>query len=433
MPAKKRGQNEGSIFEEKPGRWVALVTTGYVIRNGKRCRVRKKFVAPTRDAVHRKLTKALRDQQRGRNVSPRVQTLGGFLDMWLADVAKPAVRPKTFRTYSDMVKLHIKPAIGAVQLEKLTPDVVQTFLNDKHGSAFCPHCKASFRGEQMPAHITGAHPKAKKKGYRVLGARSVGHLRGTLRGALAVAMEWYDLDRNVAALAKPPRAQKKEMRSLTPDEARAYLESAKSDRLEALFTVTVALGLRQAEILGLGWEQVDLAAGTLDVRRQLQRIDGKLVLVETKTEDGARPLLLPAVAIAALRRHHALQDQERRAAGDQWQETGLVFTTSIGTPADARNIIRRHHAILKSAGIPRLRFHDLRHSAATLLLAQGVSPKYISQLLGHKQVAFTMQTYMHVIKEVQQQTADKMDAILNPVAPQVATQAVSVGVNQRPN
>jgi len=141
---------------------------------------------------------------------------------------------------------------------------------------------------------------------------------------------------------------------------------------------------------------------------------------ETKSEEGARPLILPAVAVAALQRHRELQAEERAAAGDEWQESGLVFTSTIGTPLDARAVIRRHHAILKAAGIPRLRFHDLRHSAATLLLAQGVSPRYISQMLGHTQVAFTMQTYAHVIKEAQQQSADKMDAILNPVAPQVA-------------
>ncbi|MDP8988467.1 MAG: site-specific integrase, partial [Acidobacteriota bacterium] len=200
-------------------------------------------------------------------------------------------------------------------------------------------------------------------------------------------------------------------------------------RLEALFTVTVALGLRQGEILGLGWEHVDLVAGMLQVRRSLQRIDGKLVLVETKSEEGARPLILPAVAVAALQRHRKLQVEEKAAAGDEWQESGLVFTSTIGTPLDARSVIRRHHAILKAAGIPRLRFHDLRHSAATLLLAQGVSPKYISQMLGHTQVAFTMQTYAHVIKEAQQQSADKMDAVLNPVAPQVAPPEASVTIN----
>jgi integrase len=426
---KKRGQNEGTIFEEKPGRWVASITTGYVIRDGKRRRVRRKFVGSTRNAVQRRLTAALRDQHRGRNVSPRVQTLAAFLDIWLAQVAQQGVRPKTFRTYSDMVKLHITPALGSIQVERLTPDVVQAFLNDKLGSALCPHCKASVKAERMPDHIAEKHAQAKARAFRALGAKSVSHIRATLRGALAVAMTWYDLDRNVAAIATSPRVVRKEMRSLTPDEARNYLKAAIGNRLEALFTVTVALGLRQVEILGLGWEHVDLVTGMLQVRRSLQRIDGKLVLVETKSEEGARPLILPAVAIAALQRHRKLQTEDRAAAGREWKESGLVFTSTIGTPLDARSVIRRHHAILKAAGIPRLRFHDLRHSAATLLLAQGVSPKYISQMLGHTQVAFTMQTYAHVIKEAQQQSADKMDAILNPVAPQVAPSEVSATVN----
>jgi integrase len=426
---KGRGSNEGTIFEERPGRWVAQITTGYIIRDGKRRRVRKKFVAATRAAVHRKLSTALNNQHRGRNVSPQVQTLGNFLDAWLSQVALQGVRPKTFRTYSDIVKLHIKPSLGGLKVERLTPDVVQGFLNDKLGSALCPHCKASFNGSRMPEHIADKHPKAKPKTFRPLGAKTVSHIRATLRAALAVAMDWYDLDRNVAAIAKPPRVIKKEMRSLTPVQAREYIEAAKSERLEALFTVTMALGLRQAEILGLMWMDIDLASGTLVVRRQLQRIASKLQLVETKSEESARPLLLPAVATAALRRHLAKQDEERAAAGEEWKETGMVFTTTLGTPVDARHVIRRHHAILKVASIPHLRFHDLRHSAASLLLAQGVSPKYISQLLGHKQVSFTMQTYAHVIKETQQELADKMDEILNPLAPQVAPSVVSKTVN----
>jgi integrase len=358
-----------------------------------------------------------------------VQTLGTFLDVWLKQVALKGVRPKTYRTYSDIVNLHIKPVLGAIQVEKLTPDIVQVFLNDKLGSALCPHCKASVNMERMSSHVKENHPNAKAKAARPLGAKTVAHVRATLRSALAVAMEWYDLDRNVASLAKPPRAVKKEMRSLTPGEARRYLDVAAGDRLEALFMVTVALGLRQGEILGLSWGDVDLKNSALSVRRQLQRINGKLELVETKTTDAARPLILPAVAISALTHHQMRQEEERAAAGDQWKESGLVFTTTIGTPLDARSVIRRHHAIVKAANIPRLRFHDLRHSAATLLLAQGVSPKYISQMLGHRQVAFTMQTYAHVIKETQQQLADKMDAILNPVAPQVAPSGLSRGVN----
>ena len=227
----RRGQNEGTIFEERPGRWVASITTGYVIKDGKRRRVRKKFVAPTRGEVQRRLTAALRDHQRGRNVSPCIQTLGNFLDAWLSQVALQGVRPKTFRTYSDIVKLHIKPAMGNLKVEKLSPDVVQAFLNDKLGSALCPHCKASFKASRMPVHIADAHATAKTKTFRPLGAKTVSHIRATLRGALAVAMDWFDLDRNVAAIAKPPRVINKEMRSLTPDEARSTSKPQKPNGL----------------------------------------------------------------------------------------------------------------------------------------------------------------------------------------------------------
>jgi integrase len=249
--SKKRGQNEGTIFEERPGRWVAALTTGYVIRDGKRRRVRRKFVASTSGAVQKRLTAALREQHRGRNVSPRVQTLGSFLDVWLKQVALQGLRPKTYTTYSDIVALHIKPALGTIQVEKLTPDVVQVFLNDKLGSALCPHCKASINIDRMPGHVSEKHPDTKAKTRRPLGAKTVAHIRATLRSAQAVAMEWFDLDRNVAALAKPPRVIKKEMRSLTPEEARRYLDAAAGDRLEALFIVTVALGLRQGRYLAL--------------------------------------------------------------------------------------------------------------------------------------------------------------------------------------
>src|SRR5439155_759279 len=206
---------------------------------------------------------------------------------------------------------------------------------------------------RMPAHIAETHPQAPPIAFRPLGPNTVAHIRATLRCALAVAMEWYELDRNVAAIAKPPRVPKKEMRTLTREAARKYLEAAAGDRLAALFTVAVALGLRQGEILGLGWENVDLQAGALNICRSLQRVDGKgLQLVETKSDEGERPLILPGMAISALHRHRVRQEEERAAAGAEWKESGLVFTSTIGTPLDDRNVSREHHKILKAAGIP---------------------------------------------------------------------------------
>jgi integrase len=231
------------------------------------------------------------------------------------------------------------------------------------------------------------------------------------------------------------------MRAFTPDEARAFLEAVSGNRLEAVFTVAVAVGMRQGEILGLKWGDVNLEAGTLTVNAALQRIDKKLTQVEPKPANSHRPIHLPATCLSALTRHKAKQDEERQWAGAGWKETGYVFTTRRGTPIDARDLLRTYFRITRpkvKAGeepitlpFPAIRFHDLRHSTATILLAQGVSPKYISELLGHSQVSFTMQTYAHVLPEVQRSVATKMDEILDPkpVATTVATKPATESVN----
>ena len=168
--------------------------------------------------------------------------------------------------------------------------------------------------------------------------------------------------------------------------------------------------------------------GTLTVRQALQRVNGKLQTIPTK-EDKVHTITLPAVTISALHAHRSKQDEERQIAGAQWKETGFVFTTRIGTPLDARGVIRNFHRILKNAGLPRIRFHDLRHSTATLLLAQGVSPRYVSELLAHSNVSFTMQTYAHVLEKTKREVATQMDIILSPVATSVATGAKSKPLN----
>ncbi len=192
--------------------------------------------------------------------------------------------------------------------------------------------------------------------------------------------------------------------------------------------------MRQGEILGLQWNGVNMETGLLTVRAALQRVDKKLIRVEPKSATSRRSLQLPAACISAFAKHKADQDAQRRWAGTRWLEMGYVFTTRIGTPVDPRDLLREYYAITRpkpekpgekppQLPFPAIRFHDLRHSAATLLLAQGVSPRYITELLGHSQVSFTTQTYAHVLPEVRKQTAVKMDEILapKPVATSVAT------------
>ena len=321
--------------------------------------------------------------------------------------------------YDDLVRLHIAPVLGKKPLAKLTPAHVRAFLNDKLTTPQ-PSRKKPKEGQEP-------EPGAP------LSARTVKHILVTLRGALDTATKDGLVPRNVAALVDPPRMVRREPQAFTPEQALRYIDAARDDRLEALFTAAVSIGLRQGEILGLQWKDVDLEAGALAVRHALQRVNKRLALVEPKSVTSRRAIMLPRVLVSALCAHRTRQETERQWAGDRWQETGHVFTSTIGTPLDARNVIRRHRAILKAAGLPPLRFHDLRHSAATLLLAQGVSPRYISDLLGHSQVSFTMQTYAHVLPHVQREVADKMDAILNPPKNGVATTVANSGESGKVN
>jgi integrase len=181
----------------------------------------------------------------------------------------------------------------------------------------------------------------------------------------------------------------------------------------ALFSVALAVGLRQGEALGLRWVDIDMAAGVLRVNHQLQRVDGRLTLVEPKTDRSRRTLVIPASIIERLHDHERRQVAERLWAGSNWSESGFVFTNLSGGPLQARHVIREFHKSLKAAALPRIRFHDLRHSCATLLLVQGVAPRVVMEILGHSEIAMTMDTYTHVVPELQRGAAARMDSLLS--------------------
>ena len=201
----------------------------------------------------------------------------------------------------------------------------------------------------------------------------------------------------------------------TPEQARRFLAAVRGDRLEALYAVALAVGMRQGEALALHWSDVDLDAGTVRVRYSLQRINGKLTLVQPKTETSRRTIDLPLQAIAALRAHWDRQMDERRLAGTTWKEHGLVFTTQRGTPLDKGNVHKWFKALLACAGLPHMRFHDLRHCCASLLLAQNVHPKVVQEILGHSQIAMTLDLYSHVLPSVRKDAATLMSDLLEDV------------------
>ena len=373
----RRGHNEGSIYQrESDGKWVASVNLGYG-PDGKR----KVIYGDTRKEVAEKLKIVLRDQQQGLPIATERQTVGQFLGRWLQDSAKPTVRASTYTSYEVFVRLHIVPTLGRVPLQQLTPQQIQTLLNQKHDSG--------------------------------LSNRSVQYIHAVLRRALGQAYKWGLVPRNVATLVDPPRVKHSEVQPWTPDQARAFLTFVKGDRLEARYSVALALGLRRGEAIGLRWADVDLDNGTLTVRAALQRIGGKLQLVETKTDKSRRTIQLPKVAIAALKEHRIRQLEERLLAGSQWRDSGMVFTSTIGTPLEPRNVNRRFDQLIKKAEVPRIRFHDLRHTCASLLLVQGVPMRVVMEIRGHSRIAVTMDIYSHVLPELQRDAADKMDAMLS--------------------
>ena len=410
----KRGNNEGSIYRMADGRWRSAIWLGWKSNTaGKTVPNRKIFTGRTRKEVQDKLTAALRDQQLGVPVIQEKQTTGQFLRWWFEQVARQTVRPKTLKFYDFVLNRHLLPGLGYIPLAKLTPQQVLGFLNER------------------------GHRVSERTG-RLLSPRSVKHIHRTLCTALSAAVKYGCVARNVAKLVDPPAVPRSEIVFFTVDQARTFLDFARDNRLFALYATVLSLGLRLGEGLGISWADVNLETGRFNVRQSLQRIEAKLnpgkgglQLVEPKGGYSRRVVTLPAVAVAALRRHLATQEEEKAIAGTRWKGNpwNLVFTSKIGTPLDERKVLARFQSLLAAAGLPQLRLHDLRHSAVAILIAQGVHPKAISELLGHSSVAFTMQVYGHLMEETKRETADKMDEALNPVATSVATKRLEERLN----
>jgi len=373
---RKRGQGEGNIYKRNDGRWAARVSVGY--RNGKRAR--RWVYGKTRAEAANKLRSVIVAHEQGTLVDPGRVTVEKFLTGWLEDCARPKLRPRTLLSYAQVVRLHILPPLGRVPLQKLSPQHVQTWLNDLQRSGLSP--------------------------------RTCHYARAILRSALGQALRWGVVSRNVAALVEGPRVPKHEIRPLQPDQARALLDAVRVHRLGALFTVALALGLRQGEALGLKWDALDFTTGVLHVRAALQHVGKEWHLVEPKSERSRRSITLPRVAIVALRAHRVRQKKERLLAGSGWKETAFVFTTRTGTPIEPSNLTKEFKRVLKRAGVPEVRFHDLRHTAATFLLAQGVDPRTIMETLGHSQISLTLNTYSHVLPSLQQDAATRMNELL---------------------
>ena len=266
----------------------------------------------------------------------------------------------------------------------------------------------------MQAFLKQKSETTGQKSSGKLSPRTVQYLRAVLRQALNQALKWDQVSRNVAELATPPRSVHRDARYLNARQAIALLEAARGDRLEALYALALTTGLRQSEVLGIRWADVDLEGNTLTLRQQLQRIGGRYELNEPKTVRSRRVLPLLPLAVDALRAHRARQVEERLAAGPAWKgELDLVFTTSRGAPLNARVAVSRFKALLKKVGLPEdVRFHDLRHSCASLLAHLGIHPNVVMAILGHSTSRLTMDLYTHVDPSLLRDAAAKMQGLL---------------------
>lgn len=342
---------------------------------------RKYFYGDTRKEAQELLAKALHDVQQGLPLPAERLTVGAYLDQWLGEIAQSKIRRKTYVVYRQLIRLHLKPGLGHKVLAKLTPQDVQQFINKKLDAG--------------------------------LSAQTVRHLHSILRNALNRAMKWGLVARNVATLVDGPHVKRYEAMPLDPEQARTLLRTLQHERLGALYTVPLAIGLRPGEALGLMWSDIDWERGMLRVTRGLQRIEGKLRIEELKSRSSRRSIKLPEVAMASLKAHRVRQAEERLAAGPEWQDSELVFTTRHGRPLEPRFIARSFKRILKLAGLPDTRVYDLRHTCATLLLVQGVHPRVVMEILGHSHISLTMNTYTHVVPQLQEQAARLMDDLLS--------------------
>lgn len=374
--AGRRGNGEGNIRLRSDGRWEAR----YSLPDG----TRRSLMGKTRAEVREKLTAVLRNLDRG-IVAPRDerQTFGAYLDGWLM-TKKPETEPGYWFRCEQYIRLHIKPTLGKVPLVKLS----------------APQLSALY-AQKLEAGMA---------------SNTVRHLHATIHVALEDALRLDLVARNVADLVRPPKAPHLEMQTYTPEQASQLLDAAKGDRLEALYVLMLTSACRLGELLGLRWSSLDLERGEMQITSALKDVHGHQSLGTPKTLHSRRTIPLTPLAVASLRRHRARQAEERLSHSADWNPDQLVFVTSTGTPYSQTNWRKQQYIpLLTKARLPYIRPHDLRHTAATLLILEGVQPLVVSEMLGHASVAFTLATYGHVQAAMRKPARDAMERLFGTV------------------
>jgi integrase len=401
---RKRANGEGTIYQRKDGRWegAAFVLT----TAGAHRRVR--IYAATREAARRKLTRLIEQSDQGIPVASAAWTVQEYLGYWLRTVVLQERRPKTYQGYKGVVRLHLVPGLGRKRLAKLTAQDVRVFLTRLRRECQC--CKNGWDAQRKEPQCCAR--KGSQCCQSTLSPRMVQFVHAVLRNALECAVREEVIPRNAARLVKIAAPQYVVNRGLTAPQAQAVLQAAQTQRLGALYVLALFLGLRRGELLGLRWEDVDLDGGKLEVVHNLQRVGGALQLVPPKTEGSRRTVPLPSACVEALREHKRRQFRERSDAWPDWEDHGLVFPSRRGTPMEPDNLRRSWSVIRTAAGLPGVRFHDLRHTCVTLLLDLGTPPHVVREIVGHSAIEVTMTIYAHVSLEEKRKALGKLGEAL---------------------
>ena len=380
MP-KRRANGEGNIRKRKDGRWEGRYTVGHDPETGKA--IIKNVLGKTQAEVKEKLKKAIEENVGIDYGKAKTYTVGGWLEVWMENYAKIKLRPSTYKTSQGFLKNHVRPQIGSIPLADLTSLDLQRFYK---------HLLDGGRVDRIEA-------KKKPKG---LAPKTVRNIHQMIGSAYNLAMEQNLVSKNPTQGCALPKVEHKEMKTLTADQLSAFFQEAMDSGVYELYYLDLATGLRRGELLGLKWTDVDFQHGALKIQRAISRQNGKVVEAPLKTKNAYRTLPLSADAI------DVLAQQRRKTGNSEW-----VFPSPTGGPMSPDSVLHMLHRVLKRAGLPKVRFHDLRHTFATLALQNGVDVKTLSGALGHYSAGFTLNTYTHVTAQMKQDAADAIGGVIS--------------------
>lgn len=343
-------------------------------------RLRPQRTYKTRREAEAGLAQWRADIERGTAVVPSGKSVREYLEFWLDTSARHRVRGTTFASYQRLVRLYIIPALSTMALQKLSAAQIQALYSSL---------------------LTGGGGRSGKG----LAPRTVRYIHAILRRAMREALALGLVARNVTEAVSPPKAPRPPVKSWDAADLRRFMAVAQEDGYSPLWLLAVHTGMRQGELLGLRWQDVDLDRGVAHVVQALPTVRQGVQFSQPKTASGRRTIALDATCIAALREHKARQNERRLAIGVLWHDYDLVIASAIGTPLNHTNVYHRFIKLVAIAGVPRIPFHGLRHTHATLLMAAGVHPKVVSERLGHADISLTLSTYSHVLPQMQQEAA----------------------------